>query len=50
MLDCFFQDIESHPALREPASRQRFLDEVRRCSLSAFLPPALRERLDAPRG
>jgi hypothetical protein len=42
VLDRFFAEIERHPALREPNSRQRFLDAVRRRGLSAFMPPALR--------
>jgi hypothetical protein len=42
VLDRFFEAIEGHPALREPGSRQRFMDEVHRRGLSGFLPPALR--------
>jgi len=42
VLDRFFEGIAGHPALREPDSRRRFVDEVRRRGLSGFLPPALR--------
>ncbi|HVN34369.1 MAG TPA: glycosyltransferase [Casimicrobiaceae bacterium] len=44
VLDRFFENIESHPALGEPASRQAFLDDVCRRGLTSFLPPALRNR------
>ncbi len=47
VLDRFFEGIEAHPVLREPGSRSRFLDEVRRRGLAYFLPPALRDRARA---
>ena len=50
VLDRFFQGIESHPVLRDPVSRQGFLDEVRRRALTAFLPPALRAAVSSPTG
>jgi O-antigen biosynthesis protein len=48
VLDRFFEGIETHPALREPESRDRFLDDVRRRGLINYLPPALRDRLRNP--
>lgn len=42
VLERFFEGIAGHPALREPGSRRRFIDEVRRRGLGGFLPPALR--------
>ena len=48
VLDLFFENIEAHPALREPASRRRFLEEVRRRGLTTFLPTALRDRVEIP--
>jgi hypothetical protein len=44
VLDRFFENIEAHPVLRDPASRAPFLAEVRRRGLTYFLPRALRER------
>ena len=44
----FFEDIEAHPAMREPRSRQWFLGEVRHRGLTSFLPPELRDRLKTP--
>jgi glycosyltransferase involved in cell wall biosynthesis len=38
----FFERIEWHPALRDPGSRQPFLNAIRRRGLSGFLPEALR--------
>jgi len=44
VLDRFFAQIETHPVLREPESRRRFLDEVHRRGLDYYLPRALRDR------
>jgi len=38
VIDRFFARIEAHPVMREPGSRDRFLDEVRRRGLTSFLP------------
>ncbi len=45
----FFEAIETHPVLREPASRRRFLDEVRARHLTDFLPAPLRGARGAAR-
>jgi len=50
VIDRFFEDIQAHPAMHEPHSRQRFLDEARRNGLTHFLPPALREQRFAQSG
>jgi len=47
VIDRFFARIEAHPVMREPGSRDRFLDEVRRRGLTSFLPSALREACQA---
>ncbi|MEP6997163.1 MAG: glycoside hydrolase family 99-like domain-containing protein [Betaproteobacteria bacterium] len=38
----FFEDIERHPAMLDPASRQTFLNAIRRRGFGGFLPAALR--------
>jgi len=48
VIDRFFEGIEAHPVMREPGSRERFVEAVRRSALSSLLPPGLRDGPGVP--